>query len=189
MWSISLTGCSCWWNFCRSKDDEAIEVYTNLTRMDPDLCESKWKDLVRRKTAELSEICCSFPRDERWDLELKTWQMKCWETYSCWTQISASPWWRRGWSTEWPTPVGPRSLRVHDGGGVHLDVKVEPPENECLSLRGEMSPEDSVTRWMDMVCRLWLYDIFYLYLMFSVNDFLDLTLDLIVIYVIVWIYL
>ena len=120
------------------------------------------KDLVRRKTAELSEICCSFPRDERWGLELKTWQMKCWETYSCWTQISASPWWRRGWSTEWPTPVGPRSLRVHDGGGVHLDVKVEPPENECLSLRGEMSPEDSVTRWMDMVCRLQLYDIFYL---------------------------
>ena len=76
------------------------------------------KDLVRRKTAELSEICCSFPRDERWGLELKTWQMRCWVTYSCWTQISASPWWRRGWSTEWPTPVGPRSLRVHDGGGV-----------------------------------------------------------------------
>ena len=63
------------------------------------------KDLVRRKTAELSEICCSFPRDERWGLELKTWQMKCWVTYSCWTQISASPWWRRctlrceGWTT------------------------------------------------------------------------------------------
>ena len=75
------------------------------------------RDLVRRKTAELSEICYSFPRDERWGLELKTWQMKCRVTYSCWTQISASPWWRKGWSTEWPTPVGPRSLRVRDGGG------------------------------------------------------------------------
>ena len=66
--------------------------------------------------------------------------MKHWVAYSCWTQISASP----------------------CGGGVLLDVKVEPPENEYLSLRGEMSPEDSVTRWMDMVCRLQLYDIFYL---------------------------
>ena len=120
------------------------------------------RDLVRRKTAELSEICYSFPRDERWGLELKTWQMKCRVTYSCWTQISASPWWRKRGSTEWPTPVGPRSLRVHDGGGARLDVKVEPPENECLSLRGKMIPEDSVTRWMDMVCRLQLYDIFYL---------------------------
>ena len=34
-----------------------------------------------------------------------------------------------------------------------------------------MSPEDSVARWMDIVCRLGLYDYFYPYLMFSVNVF------------------
>ena len=42
-----------------------------------------------------------------------------------------------------------------------------------------MSPEDSVARWMDIVCRLGLYDyIFYPCLMFSVYDFgFNLRLD------------
>ena len=75
----------------RSKDDEVDEACSNLTRRDPDLCESKWERFSHRyQRANLSEIYCWFPRDERWSLELKTWE----------------------WNAEWPTPFGPRSLRV-----------------------------------------------------------------------------
>ena len=49
-----------------SNDDEVIEARTNLTRRDPVHCESKWERFShRRKKADLSEIYCCFPRDER----------------------------------------------------------------------------------------------------------------------------
>ena len=43
----------------QSKDDEVDEARSNLTRGDPDLCESKWERFSHRyQRADLSEIYC-----------------------------------------------------------------------------------------------------------------------------------
>ena len=126
-WSISLTGCS--WDeiSVQSKDDEAIEVHTNLTRMDPDLCESKRERFSQTQVSRVVRDLLLLSK--RWKMRSRAQDMadevlsdlllldpdlcesvmeegmKHWVAYSCWTQISASPWWRRctlrceGWTT------------------------------------------------------------------------------------------
>ena len=43
----------------QSNDDDVIEARTNLTRRDPDLCESKWERFSHRyQRTNLSEIYC-----------------------------------------------------------------------------------------------------------------------------------